>query len=859
MDLPRRKWGVLQRTRKRKREHVGIVLRKRKQEVNVSKFFCQWLEQGASTPVVVELAIPPVVLPDGTSKSLWTALRNHASIRQVQRLKEALLRCAAQSRCADGRAGMAFDIDQMDAASSNAKYHAAAVQRDCALIPELAKGKVLCQNHQNQHCLVAPFGANSVIPTAVVSSLHTTVTFLKMGSYMLRLACGIRSFVKTGALQVHMGDPPPEDRALAEMLLEFLPAHAGCGKKERQHEYARNLRALLQLWNGYNGLQHFCRGEDCCCGGGGDAGRKMLEDKLAELLADVLCQAPTTPSLSKWTQLGESTTWCAAFFLGGVGPALFQHVTAVENLNKLPGEQPGQDLSAALDSFIEDVNWHALAGKRFRLSAAKMKDDEWRTTIVLISVVLEPLMRLCSYHVEVSCSEVHVHKMGFPPCVDLMNPRASLLHQTLSYYATMLVQPAACSRLALIYRQRGCRTLRQWFAEFPGDARRLAQCVLCVSAAIEHRQVRHITSQLEALALCDLRVPLDRRAEMARSLAARRTCCMEPGVTRAIVQRFQSESASSEAVADQLLQLQSQKVFFFVGHFVKLSIATIERTHAVHAKLARCRSQHCSVPWFTSAAVCHSTWGYFHKWRAEELSAQLEREQSAALPSCRRSKSAYEIFRTKYLEGTSLQRNSPAVAEIVRRAWGEASVEERQRCEDEERRSKEAALRWRRARAAAKAALAPALPAVPPPPPLEVPDAADASFNRSSVAAAAATELAVAPLVGSPEIPASACLATATYDHRVRSHPAAAVAAFVGAPSSSSSGDVPSSPFDAEAVAMWRKSCGPFAGQPKRTLKQHEKAWRCRCKAVEDGAAGDDFPKAIRYETRWRWSDCWEL
>ena len=244
-------------------------------------------------------------------------------------------------------------------------------------MPNAIKARLLCMSHQNHHCQVAAISEFGTFPTRLVSSLHCSCCFLKMGTHMTRIVLSLRSLVPS-LIDFRVGKPRPEDERFAATVVDIMTRHRSTGRKAkaRQHgdadaqdAYAVRLRRLFGFWNGYTPgrLTHMCAGPGCCKDGAPEACQKMVC-----LLEDTLfSDTPTVPSMGKWTQLHDCLTWYCGFLVAGFGPIALKHA-----MQKSRGGEAAAlpvDGESFLEQFAKEIGWQQVAGARYSATMADFK------------------------------------------------------------------------------------------------------------------------------------------------------------------------------------------------------------------------------------------------------------------------------------------------------------------------------------------------------------------------------------------------------------------------------------------------------------------------------------------------------
>ena len=229
--------------------------------------------------------------------------------------------------------------------------------------------------------------------------------------------------------------------------------------------------------------------------------------------------------------------------------------------------------------------------------------------MLIMALVIEPLRRL--HHYLMSISETGMVDRtsrlgGYPPLLDFLNPRASLVVSCLQYYATMLAAPEKVGRLLLVSHVRGCTSVPSWIARWPHDWDCLRSTVLTVTSALHRRIHKYLHERFSIYRLADARLGQVARYTEAIDLAQRPSCCMPFGtarvmVTNAIQTRRRMAVAASPSspscaslvtlpavsaaeVADALMR--ASFTLYLAAFTFRLSAFAVERQHKFNSDFA---------------------------------------------------------------------------------------------------------------------------------------------------------------------------------------------------------------------------------------------------------------------------------
>ena len=197
-----------------------------------------------------------------------------------------------------------------------------------------------------------------------------------------------------------------------------------------------------------------------------------------------------------------------------------------------------------------ELAWHASAGKASKKTDALFHDPEATTRVAICAVVVETPRKLAISYLDASHDVVSRERTAdqWPPLLNLLNEDVSLLEHGLQYLATLLAMPDKCPRLSLAFRQRNCRTFREWQARFPDDVHLFQQGVMHMHASLDRRQRVYLEDFL-VFTTSDERRPLSKSVTFDGAFEDKVVYTQRPinggyGVRRAVKDWFGSRVAA---------------------------------------------------------------------------------------------------------------------------------------------------------------------------------------------------------------------------------------------------------------------------------------------------------------------------
>ena len=134
----------------------------------------------------------------------------------------------------------------------------------------------------------------------------------------------------------------------------------------------------------------------------------------------------------------------------------------------------------------------------------------------------------------------------YPEILDLLNPCESFLFLLLQYLSTLIACPSECPRLRLVYVLRGCHNFESWYTRFPQDIRVLNLAVMCLTSAIEKRELQYLQDHFGCLQIADKRLPRSIREGVASDLVAKKRCCVPYGISRGLYDKAQGHDGPTQ-------------------------------------------------------------------------------------------------------------------------------------------------------------------------------------------------------------------------------------------------------------------------------------------------------------------------
>ena len=371
-----------------------------------------------------------------------------------------------------------------------------------------------------------------------------------------------------------------ENSSNNSMLRVAVAARVFAGAKGWQ-EAAKNIKTCFSsVLNGCDSafrrgvLVHVCRNR--CC-----ASRRDAENKVIWAVLKVLFRVlPTTPLMADWSKIGP----CLDFFLQADFAGLLERLLAeaqwaeqISQRENPPGEE---------HEFHEKVDWHKLAGTRFKRTCKMLSSAQERFERLLLAVVMEPLRHLHDAFLKYAHSAPD--ETSWPTLLSEVWPRTSTHVSALQYYASCLA--GATSRLKLIVNLSEDFSLRAWMQAKPEQARAVRDKLLSTAAFVRRRFSANVDRfPFRLFGLADGRRASEHDGILEQFFAMA-PCCLPAGFAREL-----RETMSQEEFQNDILSFRW--LFLLTSLIVKMSIAGVERRHAQHRRQAN-----VSMPFYMFSA-----------------------------------------------------------------------------------------------------------------------------------------------------------------------------------------------------------------------------------------------------------------
>ena len=210
------------------------------------------------------------------------------------------------------------------------------------------------------------------------------------------------------------------------------------------------------------------------------------------------------------------------------------------------------------------------------------------------AVVSESSRYLTQQHLHFAYRDTDFNRSRASPLQSMANDRRSAIYASLVNLSAILA--GMSTRLVLIWRFRGCNSLREWYYAYPGDVRILRQSVASLAGAI-HRRQRVPLREYLILTLSDPDMPEEDREHLLSwfvALIMSKRC--GTGFLGRLAEHFLKEIPENVAAEDRERRIKERvlaesQMLGDASFCVRMSVAPCENEHALHRMAAVARNQ----------------------------------------------------------------------------------------------------------------------------------------------------------------------------------------------------------------------------------------------------------------------------
>lgn len=262
---------------------------------------------------------------------------------------------------------------------------------------------------------------------------------------------------------------------------------------------------------------------------------------------------------------------------------------AFDNAYGSPAQQPlGADQQhskehdkawAAMDfRLMQDLHFSMVTGRRHAAAQAFLQDRSQNLRLILLAIAIEPLRYITAFLL--GAARDVVREDEHTELLDMLVPAWSPVYLSLQYIASVLLnQGGAEKRVVLAWRFQRCRSLSEWVATKPVEARLLRRILLLVSAWLFRRHIVPLSEPPWSLCVVSsTKATPTQKMKACESFDSLNSCCLRAGLARSLKDRGVTGPA--------LLTEKWRRILYTLSAVADLQIADVEVRHARNRKFA---------------------------------------------------------------------------------------------------------------------------------------------------------------------------------------------------------------------------------------------------------------------------------
>ena len=517
--------------------------------------------------VVLQVALPPVVLLSTGAASQFYALHFHPSFKVVNNLVSLLQKKSEET----------LDLIEADGAAAN--------ERLIAHLYKLAKesdklmSHARCMNHAVQLTNAAVL---SSLDQDLLSRLYSLSTFLRNLGYWGRLQQAVRQWLSQSLLfrpeSLSVDEMPAPDRRLRELLsylqfwrdLEARSESEECQDPKTAERFKSKVDRLLDMFNGeISGAPcHVCTHWSLPPSARHCQDRMDCIRKCTDALLDIFVSCmPTIPAPSKWTTMFGSLDFCLHGLLMH-GWLVEAYKIAFSSLTFAEFEDGGAEQDPRL---IEALSFSAVNGRRHQGSLRFLQDADTAWTVACLSIIMEATRCLTWYWMGSLKKSLNANRR----CVlfETLDPEVSAVRGVLQHLSSLVMNVSGTGRVALLSAKHV--SFEEFCLHDPAKVRLFRRLLMLVSGWVYRRQHVYMHDLRYAIAILGDSQANDRAVQrVLLQWDTKRHCCTQPGIARMLKMRGLS--------SQDLCSPKWRSVMCFYGSTLQWSICDVESKHAVN-------------------------------------------------------------------------------------------------------------------------------------------------------------------------------------------------------------------------------------------------------------------------------------
>lgn len=501
----------------------------------------------------MDIIIPPIPLFSASAANIYYGLVWHPTVTVIRKLLYTLMmKCLHK-----------FKFREYDGAPANDTLSAHLLNEDVSL--GVTTMNSACGNHANVLAQNAVLVTSYATPTGpkfnLLNDLYASSLFMRMG-FFIKLIAAIPVIMQRD-VRIVKESPPPGAKTYTQEMIKYClstfrfnrPQSISSSEMTSPSikvfkKYYEELMGYFGLFNG-GGRKH--QGFPIYSSGKSLKRQASVDKLISHARRVVLPHLPTVPSSSKWTRLP---------------PCIDFHIVANHyNLLSCAANEACHGIDYLMYpekySCSHDDPWKGDAGNRYKRQRQLLGCDARGLAMRCLAIVLEPIRMIT--HMFMSYGRSKGQYRRYPPIMDLIWPRKSIIVMALQYLTTLLHFEG--SRLALVWAHSSS-SLTDWENNFPEQKLYLRRMILVAISVLRYRHRQFDTWALQLFGVGDQRRSLIERMQLANRFKSLNSCCVPAGL----------RDLANSASVDLLVSNYYSKILIFTGWLLKVSIISLEGT-----------------------------------------------------------------------------------------------------------------------------------------------------------------------------------------------------------------------------------------------------------------------------------------
>ena len=257
----------------------------------------------------------------------------------------------------------------------------------------------------------------------------------------------------------------------------------------------------------------------------------------------------------------------------------------------------GDSAKSKAVQFFEDIDWHALAGKRVTAVRRDLMHPGTHLPVLMEALIVRAKESVTVWYSKNSSEHREVDE---PPMLhDMLWPERSPVNAILQFFSSMLAGEHKC--VLLLSRSRGRATMQGFWRTHPEEVAFIRIALVNASTWSFIRGVARFKRYPWIIAvITDMRRPWDDRLDVALSFMSKKLCCLDKGFCRRLRRRLGNDARIQVMMNDGIL---SKFCLDMVWVWVQQISGTTQDLELRHGRYRRFTCPQSKVGFFLANAV----------------------------------------------------------------------------------------------------------------------------------------------------------------------------------------------------------------------------------------------------------------